>query len=82
MLERISSGTVGLNEVILQAAVWEIPSRGVGGSGIRAYHSRYMFEAFSPFKSVLKKTFWHDANWRHAPYESKLTLFKKVIGLS
>jgi len=82
VLEQTTSGTVGLNEVILQVAVWDLPFGGVGGSGMGAYHGKYSFDTFSNHKSVLKKPFWIDPNWRYAPYEGKLKLFKKVLGLS
>jgi len=82
VLEQTTSGSVGLNEVILQVAVWDLPFGGVGASGMGAYHGKYTFDTFSNLKSVLKKPFWIDPNWRYAPYEGKLKLFKKVIGLS
>jgi aldehyde dehydrogenase (NAD+) len=82
VLEQTTSGSVGLNEVILQVAVWDLPFGGVGASGMGAYHGKYTFDTFSNLKSVLKKPFWLDPNWRYAPYEGKLKLFKKVIGLS
>ena len=80
VLEQTTSGTVGLNEVILQVAVWDLPFGGVGGSGMGAYHGKYSFDTFSNHKSVLKKPFWIDPNWRYAPYEGKLKLFKKGTG--
>jgi aldehyde dehydrogenase (NAD+) len=82
VLEQTTSGSVGLNEVILQVAVWDLPFGGVGGSGMGAYHGKYTFDTFSNQKSVLKKPLWLDPNWRYAPYAGKLKLFKKVIGLS
>jgi aldehyde dehydrogenase (NAD+) len=82
ILEQTTSGSVGLNEVLLQVSIWDLPFGGVGGSGIGAYHGKYSFETFSNLKSVLKKPFWIDLDWRYAPYEGKLKLFKKVIGLS
>lgn len=82
VLEQTTSGTVCLNDVILQVAIWDLPFGGVGSSGMGAYHGRYSFETFSNFKSVLKKPFWLDTDWRYPPYQGKLKLFKKVIGLS
>lgn len=82
VIDNTASGSVGLNEVVLQVAVWDLPFGGVGGSGMGAYHGKYTFDTFSNLKSVLKKPFWLDPNWRYAPYEGKLKLFKKVIGLS
>jgi aldehyde dehydrogenase (NAD+) len=79
VLNSTSSGGVCLNEVFLHAAVWGLPFGGVGTSGIGAYHGKASFETFSHQKSVLKKPFWMDANWRYAPYAKKLAFFKKIV---
>jgi aldehyde dehydrogenase (NAD+) len=79
VLESTSSGGVCLNEVFLHIAVWDLPFGGVGSSGIGAYHGKASFETFSHQKSVLKKSFWMDVNWRYAPYAKKLAFFKKIM---
>lgn len=81
VLSATSSGGVCLNDVFLQAAIWELPFGGVGNSGIGAYHGKHSFETFSHLKAVLKKPFWIDLDWRYPPYASKLNFFKRVIGL-
>jgi aldehyde dehydrogenase (NAD+) len=82
VLEQTSSGSVCFNDTIQQVAIWSMPFGGVGQSGIGAYHGRYSFDTFSHLKSVLRKPFWLDMDWRYAPYAGKLKFFKKVIGLS
>ncbi|MEO0408490.1 MAG: aldehyde dehydrogenase family protein, partial [Cyanobacteria bacterium P01_A01_bin.135] len=91
VLSATSSGSVCLNDVFLQVAVWDLPFGGVGQSGIGAYHGKASFDTFSHQKSVLKKPLWLDLGWRYAPYTekfrlllplSKLGFLKKVIGLS
>ena len=82
VLAATSSGAAGINEVILHVGVWKLPFGGVGDSGIGAYHGKTSFETFSHLKSVLKKPFWLDLNWRYAPYEGKLDFFKKIISAS
>ncbi|MDX2244737.1 MAG: aldehyde dehydrogenase [Leptolyngbyaceae cyanobacterium bins.302] len=79
VLTATSSGGVCLNDVFLQVAIWGLPFGGVGNSGIGAYHGKTSFETFSHQKSVLKKPFWLDLNWRYAPYAKKLDTFKKII---
>ncbi|MCS6813378.1 MAG: aldehyde dehydrogenase family protein, partial [Cyanobacteria bacterium] len=81
VLSATSSGGVCLNDVFLQAAIWELPFGGVGNSGTGAYHGKHSFETFSHLKAVLKKPFWIDLDWRYPPYASKLKFFKRVIGL-
>ncbi|MGF1567145.1 MAG: aldehyde dehydrogenase [Nodosilinea sp.] len=82
VLHQTSSGTVCLNDVFLQAAIWDLPFGGVGRSGMGAYHGKHSFDTFSHHKGVLRKPFWLDLNWRYAPYEGKLKLFKKFLGLA
>lgn len=82
ILSATSSGGVCINDVFLQLAIWEMPFGGVGQSGIGAYHGKTSFDTFSHQKSVLKKPFWIDIDWRYPPYASKLDRFKKMISLS
>ncbi|MGF1519983.1 MAG: aldehyde dehydrogenase [Nodosilinea sp.] len=82
VLEQTTAGSVGINDVILQIAVWDMPFGGVGSSGIGGYHGQYSFNTFSHLKSVLKKPFWMDLDWRYPPYGDKVKLFQKFIGLS
>ena len=76
--DNTSSGGVCLNDTIMQVGVPELPFGGVGESGIGNYHGKYSFDTFSHQKSILKKSFWFDLNWRYAPYKGKLKLFKKL----
>lgn len=78
VLMNTSSGGVCINDTIMQVGVNELPFGGVGDSGIGSYHGKTSFDTFSHQKSVLKKSFWFDLNWRYAPYADKLDLFKKL----
>ena len=82
VLTDTSSGGVCINDVFLQVAIWDMPFGGVGESGIGAYHGKHTFDTFSHQKSILKKPFWLDLDWRYPPYASKLEFFKKMISLS
>ncbi|MBE9158249.1 aldehyde dehydrogenase [Nodosilinea sp. LEGE 06152] len=82
VLDRTTAGSVCINDVILQVAVWNLPFGGVGSSGIGRYHGQHSFDTFSNLKSVLKKPFWMDVDWRYPPYEGKVKQFRKLIGLS
>ncbi|TVQ07909.1 MAG: aldehyde dehydrogenase [Leptolyngbya sp. DLM2.Bin27] len=81
VLAQTTAGSVGINEVILQIAVWDMPFGGVGSSGIGGYHGQYSFDSFSHLKSVLKKPFWLDLDWRYPPYAGKVKLFRKLFGM-
>ncbi|MEQ8753788.1 MAG: aldehyde dehydrogenase [Coleofasciculus sp. G1-WW12-02] len=80
VLQQTSSGGVCLNDTVMQFGVTTLPFGGVGDSGMGNYHGKASFDTFSHFKSVLKKGFWFDLNWRYPPYNSKLSLFKRIIG--
>ncbi|MEB3290340.1 MAG: aldehyde dehydrogenase [Leptolyngbya sp.] len=82
VLHHTSSGSLCINDVILQVAVWDLPFGGVGNSGMGRYHGPHSFNTFSHLKSVLKKPFWMDLNWRYPPYDGKIQLFKRFLGLA
>ena len=79
VLQQTSSGGVCINDTVMQVAVTTLPFGGVGDSGMGNYHGKASFDTFSHFKSVLKKGFWFDLNWRYPPYDGKLSLFKRII---
>ncbi|KAJ8916842.1 hypothetical protein NQ315_005849 [Exocentrus adspersus] len=57
-LERTSSGSVAINDTILQVAAEGLPFGGVGNSGMGAYHGKNTFDTFVHKKSVLSKKFF------------------------
>jgi len=79
VLQQTSSGGVCINDTVMQVGVTTLPFGGVGDSGMGNYHGKASFDTFSHFKSVLKKGFWFDLNWRYPPYNGKLSLFKRII---
>ncbi|MBW4654273.1 MAG: aldehyde dehydrogenase [Kaiparowitsia implicata GSE-PSE-MK54-09C] len=79
ILHRTSSGGVCINDTILQIAESQLPFGGVGDSGIGRYHGKASFDTFSHHKSVLRKFFRFDLDWRYAPYKNKLGMLKTMI---
>ncbi|TRY79592.1 hypothetical protein TCAL_11732 [Tigriopus californicus] len=55
LIDNTSSGSVCLNDAIVQLSVETLPFGGVGDSGYGSYHGKYTFETFSHRKSVLKR---------------------------
>ncbi|XP_045477790.1 aldehyde dehydrogenase, dimeric NADP-preferring-like [Harmonia axyridis] len=53
-LEETSSGSLSINDTIMQICTENLPFGGVGGSGMGAYHGEEGFKTFSHQKSVLK----------------------------
>ncbi|MBT9317353.1 aldehyde dehydrogenase [Leptothoe spongobia] len=80
VLTETSSGGVCLNDTLLHTIVPGLPFGGVGQSGMGNYHGKASFDTFSHYKSVLRKTFWLDLDWRYAPYKSsKLAQIKNLV---
>ena len=80
ILQGTSSGGVCLNDTVMQVGVNALPFGGVGESGIGSYHGKASFDTFSHFKSVLKRNFWLDLEWRYAPYTAqKLEQLKRIV---
>ena len=80
ILSKTSSGGVCFNDVVLQAGIPELPFGGVGMSGMGKYHGKAGFDNFTHYKSVLKRPFWLDLNFRYPPYKLDLSLLNKLIG--
>jgi len=80
VLQETSSGGVCINDTVMHIGVSTLPFGGVGDSGIGNYHGKASFDTFSHYKSVLKKGFRLDPNWRYPPYKDKLSLLKRIIG--
>ncbi len=80
ILSMTSSGGVCFNDVVLQAGIPELPFGGVGSSGMGKYHGKAGFDNFTHYKSILKRPFWLDLNFRYPPYNVDLSLLNKLIG--
>lgn len=77
IITETQSGSVVVNDCILQFVQSSLPFGGVGESGMGAYHGKKSFETFSHMRSVLDKTVWFDLNLRYPPYtESKINQSK------
>ncbi len=80
IMSMTSSGGVCFNDVVLQAGIPELPFGGVGSSGMGKYHGKAGFDNFTHYKSILKRPFWLDLNFRYPPYKLDLSLLNKLIG--
>lgn len=69
------SGSVAINDTIMQIASPYLPFGGIGPSGIGRYHGRKSFETFSNMRSVLDKSNLVDIFVRYPPY----TKFKENV---
>lgn len=67
------SGSVCINDTIIQGSIRGLPFGGVNESGMGAYHGRASFDTFSHYKSIVKKPFFSDflLSLRYPPYSGK-----------
>lgn len=79
VLNHTSSGGVCINDTVMQVGVMNLPFGGVGDSGMGKYHGKSSFDTFSHYKSILKKGFRFDFNWRYPPYQARLEQLKKLF---
>ncbi|MDV6211952.1 aldehyde dehydrogenase family protein [Rhodococcus erythropolis] len=76
-----SSGSIGINHLMYQLLVPELPFGGIGESGTGSYHGKNGFDTFSHHKSVLRKPSALDLSFAYPPY-GKLTtrVFRRLMG--
>ncbi len=72
VLNRTSSGSVGVNHIYYQTMLPELPFGGIGESGMGAYHGKTGFETFSHRKSVLRKPASLDPSFAYPPFSSTM----------
>ncbi len=80
LLATSCSGSVGINEVILQAGLPGLPFGGVGESGMGSAHGEAGFLTFSHLRSVLRRPFLLDLPLRYPPYAGKLPWLERLLG--
>ncbi|MCU0570472.1 MAG: aldehyde dehydrogenase [Oculatellaceae cyanobacterium Prado106] len=76
VLRETASGGVGINEMIIQAALPTLPFGGVGLSGMGKSHGKAGFDAFSNAKGIVSKPAWFDLKLRYAPYGNRIRFLK------
>jgi aldehyde dehydrogenase (NAD+) len=77
VLERLSAGSVCINDAVIFMVSPELPFGGIGNSGMGRYTGWYGFETFSHQKPVMRRSFRFDAPMRYPPYtERKAKLMK------
>lgn len=75
VLEKLSAGSVCINDAVIFMVSPELPFGGIGNSGMGRYTGWYGFETFSHMKPVMKRSFRFDAPMRYPPYSD----FKRRI---
>jgi aldehyde dehydrogenase (NAD+) len=75
VLDKLSAGSVCINDAVIFMVSPELPFGGIGNSGMGRYTGWYGFETFSHMKPVMKRSFRFDAPMRYPPYSD----FKRRI---
>ncbi|WP_460481908.1 coniferyl aldehyde dehydrogenase [Comamonas humi] len=68
LLERTTSGNVGINNTLIHVAQDDLPFGGIGPSGMGAYHGIEGFRAMSHAKGVFVQGRWNLPGLLHAPF--------------
>lgn len=80
VLSHTRSGSVCLNDHVLQSTVPDLPFGGLGESGTGSYHGRSGFETFSHRRGVMRQSLLFDNPLRYPPSGTHLNWVKKLIG--
>jgi acyl-CoA reductase-like NAD-dependent aldehyde dehydrogenase len=79
IIRHTSSGGVLINDTVINFITAALPLSGVGESGMGGYHGRAGFNAFTHFKSIMKKPFKWEIRFRYPPHLKLTKLFKKLL---
>ncbi|XP_015180422.1 PREDICTED: aldehyde dehydrogenase, dimeric NADP-preferring isoform X1 [Polistes dominula] len=83
IINQTNSGSVCVNDTILQYSVDTLPFGGVGNSGMGAYHGKYSFDTFVHKKGCLIKNFniigEKLASCRYPPYTDRKLNFLQML---
>lgn len=80
VMSSLSSGSVGINDTIKQAATNYLPFGGVGDSGMGVYHGKASFDTFSRYKSVMHAGL-KGFRFHFPPYGNGIKALKKFYHL-
>ncbi|MEA5442885.1 aldehyde dehydrogenase family protein [Cyanobium gracile] len=80
VLAGTSSGSVVVNDVVVQGGMANLPFGGIGPSGMGGYHGEAGFLTFSHQRAVLSRPLWPDPPVRFPPYAGKLGLIRRLMG--
>lgn len=80
ILDAVRCGGATINDVVIHASSNRMGFGGVQNSGIGAYHGKVGFDAFTHYKSTMKKSTLIETGIRNPPFnEQKLRLLKLVM---
>jgi len=78
-VDRVSAGSMLVNDVIFFMSVPDLPFGGVGESGMGSYHGQAGFDRLSHLKAVMRRARWPEVSIRFAPYTDFKTRILKWL---
>ncbi len=80
ILDAVPSGGATINDVVIHASSNRMGFGGVQNSGIGAYHGKVGFDAFTHYKSTMKKSTLIEMGVRNPPFnDRKMALLKLLM---
>lgn len=79
VLAELPFGGGCVNDTIMHLVNPNLPFGGIGNSGMGAYHAHAGFDAFTHYKSVLRRGSRPDIPLRYPPYAGKLRWVKRIL---
>jgi len=79
VLTRTSSGSVGVNQAMMQLGNPDLPFGGVGASGMGRYHASAGFESFSNRKAIMARSGVIDPAPMYPPYAPWKVRVSKIL---
>jgi aldehyde dehydrogenase (NAD+) len=78
--ERVSAGSMCINDIAMFMLNPELPFGGVGTSGMGRYHGKFGFDCFSHEKSTLTRSFSFENTLRYMPFNSfKMWVLRRFL---
>ena len=79
-LAGIASGSLVVNDTVIQGGMASLPFGGIGASGMGAYHGEAGYLTFSHRRSVISRPLRPDPTIRFPPYAGKQGLIRRLMG--
>jgi len=81
LISRASFGGATVNDTVMHICNPNLPFGGVQNSGLGSYHGKFGFDAFTHYKSVLKRNFRMEPPLKYPPFSRwKKKLIRLLIG--
>ena len=77
--EQCITGSLCINDVLVQGSSPYLPIGGVGAAGMGRFHGKAGFDTFSIIKSVMKRNPQGDSRIKHPPFAGKLKMLKRIL---